>query len=99
MSKFCHCFLWKQKSNNISIKRNLAFYGCRSLKEIVIPSSVTSIEQCAFKGCVSLQEIKIPSEIESIQEGAYLNCQLLKNVIFEENSKIKKIQKKLLIIA
>ena len=40
-----------------------AFYGCRSLSEIVIPSSVTSIGDRAFYGCFSLKYISIPKSV------------------------------------
>ena len=37
-----------------------AFYGCRNLTSITIPSSVTSIGYGAFERCISLEEITIP---------------------------------------
>ena len=40
-----------------------AFYGCDSLLEIVIPSSVTSIGDSAFSFCSSLKYISIPKSV------------------------------------
>ena len=34
-----------------------AFYGCKYLTSIAIPSSVTSIDGCAFLGCSSLTDV------------------------------------------
>ena len=57
-----------------------AFYGCRSLSEIVIPSSVTSIGDSAFAGCRSLSEIVIPSSVTCIGKGAFYKCKFPDNL-------------------
>ena len=57
-----------------------AFYGCYSLSEIVIPSSVTSIGDCAFSSCCCLSEIVIPSSVTSIGKGAFSGCSSLKYI-------------------
>ena len=57
-----------------------AFWNCRSLSEIVIPSSVTSIGDSAFWGCYSLSEIVIPSSVTSIGDRAFSFCSLLKYI-------------------
>ncbi|MCW4127763.1 leucine-rich repeat protein [Prevotella copri] len=54
-----------------------AFLGCRSLSEIVIPSSVTSIGDGAFSWCRSLSEIVIPSSVTSIGDSAFCGCSSL----------------------
>ena len=45
--------------------------GCRSLTDIVIPNSVTSIGDGAFNGCESLTNIVIPNSVTSIGDGAF----------------------------
>ena len=57
-----------------------AFSFCRSLSEIVIPSSVTSIGDWAFYGCDSLLEIVIPSSVTSIGKGAFCFCNFPDNL-------------------
>ena len=57
-----------------------AFYGCYSLSEIFIPSSVTSIGDCAFCSCDSLSEIVIPSSVTSIGDGAFYDCKIPDNL-------------------
>ena len=59
---------------------NSAFWNCRSLSEIVIPSSVTSIGDFAFYGCDSLSEIVIPSSVTSIGDWAFFHCSSLKYI-------------------
>ena len=58
-----------------------AFWYCRSLSEIVIPSSVTSIGDSAFSGCVSLSEIVIPSSVTSIGNSAFSGCDSLSEIV------------------
>ena len=58
-----------------------AFDWCRSLSEIVIPSSVTSIGDWAFSGCDSLSEIVIPSSVTSIGDSAFSSCDSLSKIV------------------
>ena len=58
-----------------------AFYGCYSLSEILIPSSVTSIGDCAFSSCCCLSEILIPSSVTSIGDCAFSSCCCLSEIV------------------
>ena len=53
---------------------DMAFDSCRSLTDIVIPDSVTSIGDCAFNGCESLSNLVIPNSVTSIGDCAFLGC-------------------------
>ena len=57
------------------------FFCCRSLSDIVIPSSVTSIGEWAFWGCRSLSDIVIPSSVASIGDGAFMCCRSLSKIV------------------
>ena len=57
-----------------------AFSWCRSLSEIVIPSSVTSIGKGAFSSCDSLSDIVIPSSVTSVGDWAFFTCFSLKYI-------------------
>ena len=48
---------------NVKEIANYAFYGCKSLKEIIIPSSVTEIGYGAFWDCSSLKKVIIPGSV------------------------------------
>jgi len=56
-----------------------SFSGCYSLKEIVIPDSVTLIED-SINECENLKKIVIPGSVEKI-EDSFNNCQNLEELI------------------
>ena len=57
------------------------FFCCRSLSDIVIPSSVTSIGDGAFMCCRSLSKIVIPSSVTSIGDWAFERCCSLSEIV------------------
>ena len=57
-----------------------AFYECRTLASIEIPSSVTEIGSFAFKGCTSLTSVTIPESVEKIGYAAFSDCTSLASV-------------------
>ena len=48
-----------------------AFYGCRGLTSLTLPSGLTSIGSWAFTGCSSLTSLSLPSGLTSIGDGAF----------------------------
>lgn len=54
-----------------------AFENNKTLKHIVIPDCVVSIEDYAFEGCSSLESITIEGETISIGSGAFRDCTML----------------------
>ena len=59
-----------------------AFYNCTSAKSIIIPNSVTCIEQLAFRNCSSLTSITIPSSVTRIGQYLFARCTALTSVIW-----------------
>ena len=51
-----------------------AFADCSGLTSIIIPNSVTSIEDGAFSGCCRLTSITIPDSVTSIGDSAFAGC-------------------------
>ena len=64
---------------------NDAFYYCRNLQSVTIPSSVTSIGEDAFRYCTSLTSITIPNSVTSIGPWAFYNCNKMTSVTLSDN--------------
>ena len=58
------------------------FAHCKSLENITIPNSVTSIGSGAFYLCNNLKELTIPESVISIGTDAFLGCYNLENVYY-----------------
>ena len=54
-----------------------AFANNNAIEIVIIPDSVTTIEDNAFAGCTSLVEVQIPSSVTSIGDYTFSNCSSL----------------------
>ena len=78
---------------------NSPFYGCTSLKNVVLPERLTVVGRLAFGGLVSgrygekyipsLESISLPSTLKEIHEMAFLNARNLKTVTFASGTTLK----------
>lgn len=57
-----------------------AFFGCKNLKKIVLPDSLTTLEHLAFCNCSSLKEVDYGS-LETIGDSAFYSCGFEKIII------------------
>lgn len=64
-----------------------AFFGCKSLTEVIIPEDTVSIGRDAFYGCESLAEINLPVGLASIGNSAFAFCTSLKRIEIPLNVK------------
>ncbi len=62
-----------------------AFVG-RGIKNVTIPSGVTSIGKGAFSACESLTEIEIPDSVTVIGEAAFIGCRGLSSINVSEKN-------------
>ena len=62
------------------------FYGCVSLREIVLPDTLQSIGGSAFAHCEKLREIRLPASVFAIGNNAFSNCTKLEGYIVEKGS-------------
>lgn len=54
--------------------------GAASFKSIVLPDTVTKINDRAFAGCVNLESIHMPDQLTSIGEYAFSDCAKLTSI-------------------
>ena len=71
------------ENTSIEILQDEIFRGT-SLKSIVLPRTVTLINNNAFYGCSSLREIAIPESLTKINGGAFYGCSSLREVVLKE---------------
>ena len=57
-----------------------AFAECRSLESLVVPETVTRLQDYAFSQCTSLTRAQLPETIVSLGRGVFKNCILLEEV-------------------
>lgn len=63
----------------------VAFDGCTSLTNIIMPDSVTSIGNGAFEGCTALASITIPDSVTHISGNVFENTAYYNNPLNWEN--------------
>ncbi len=57
-----------------------AFYNCKKLTNVYIPSTVKTIGNQAFYGCENLKDIDL-SDVTTLGEAVFRNCKSLDNVV------------------
>lgn len=62
-----------------------AFFGCKNVTNIIIPSSVTEIGEWAFAQCKSLFNIDFGTGVQILGEGAFQECGSLIKLAFPES--------------
>lgn len=70
--------IYHDSSGNSQIANTKNFYYTESLKKVLMPECLTSIESNAFNGCGNLEYINIPKNVSKIQNNAFMNCTKLK---------------------
>lgn len=58
----------------------LAFYNCRGLTSLSLPSGLTSIGRSALSGCSGLTNLSLPSGLTSIGDEAFRGCSGLTSI-------------------
>lgn len=71
---------------NVTAIGDHAFQEC-SVSSVMMPNSITIIDEFAFLYCYSLQSVTIPSGVKIIKSGAFQSCPKL-NSVFMPNSVI-----------
>jgi hypothetical protein len=61
------------------------FWNCTNLTSVIIPDTVTNIEDGAFENCTSLTKVTIPNGVTNIGVEAFGGCTSLTSVIIPES--------------
>ena len=57
-----------------------AFYECKDLTKVNLPSSIKSFGKYAFKSCINLEPFALPSNLTYISEGLFNGCVKFVNI-------------------
>jgi len=100
LSAWCNVSLAGITSNPLTFTHRL-FVNGEEVKNLVIPESVSAVENYAFAGCTGLTAVAIPSSVTSIGEKAFtgcssitalnLNCKNIGNWFMDSKAKVKEI--------
>ena len=69
----------------------MTFSNCESLKNLVLPDSITEIHELAFHSCKSLENVVIPEKTVSIGNYAFAGCLSLNSMVIPQS--VRKIGK------
>ena len=61
-----------------------SFNNSASIKTVVLPSTIDTIDNYAFSGCTALQAIRIPSGVQILNEKTFSGCTALTSVELQE---------------
>lgn len=53
------------------------FFGCTNLKDVSLPTTLTTIDFAAFNTCSALRSVKLPEGLSTIGQTAFGNCKNL----------------------
>ncbi len=65
--------------------KEISFYKCISLTDVIIPNSMERIKEGAFYGCTSLKSIIMTDSVKNVEKAAFYGCTSLKNIILPES--------------
>ena len=74
---------WPNTTANVIGKS--MFRSSPTLKTIILPNNVTSIEACAFRDCPKLESVVLPKGLTFIDNDAFNNCPLLSDFVIPES--------------
>lgn len=69
------------------------FLGRKELKKVIVPKTVTFIEDWAFANCNQLEEVVLENENVNFGKGVFQGCKSLqKMIILKENTQFSKVE-------
>ena len=67
-------------ANETEVIWEYAFSNCAALEKVVLPDSVTTIQNEAFLHCLALREINLPNSLTSLEAQAFFGCSSLQQI-------------------
>lgn len=64
-----------------------AFYSCSSLREVILPKGLTTINMSAFNGC-GVETLAIPNGVKDIPANTFKSCSRLRELYFTEHTEV-----------
>lgn len=66
---------------------NEAFFDCKSLTDVTIPSGINEISNLTFSGCSSLKNVTLPDSITYVASSLFNGCTSLESLIIPQSVK------------
>ena len=63
---------------NLRVISQSCFYGCKNLKNVIVPEGVISVGRDAFGGCENLESLTLPGTV--VEFGGITGCKSLKTI-------------------
>lgn len=79
----CDCSYFEVKEGTLIIGKE-AFAGNSVVEEIVLPESITEIQDYAFQDCISLKKIELPENLQVLGTGVFLGCKSIESIKIPE---------------
>ena len=79
VASWCDIYFSTFRANPMCYSHNFYIHD-QEIKDLVIPNTVTEIENYAFYGCSWLTSVTIPNSVTSIGESAFYGCSSLTSV-------------------
>ena len=70
-------------SENLTKIGETAFYQC-SIEELILPDSVSRLDDGAFSACVNLRKVKLPTGATTISSRCFEGCENLSEIIIPD---------------
>ena len=85
LDSWCEISFGDYNANPLTSAHHLFLNG-EEIKNLLVPESISSINDYAFSGCSGLTSVTIPNTVVSIGEEAFSRCRNLSNLLIESGS-------------
>ncbi len=62
-----------------------AFMGCRQLKKVTMPDTLTYLGDSIFQNCDALTDVRLSSKLKEIPDFAFRECRTLKKIVIPDS--------------